>query len=358
MAAPPASVFRGTLRALGARRRAIPAALVTTALLSAEWLATRSLPALAVDLLLVAAFVLAAPASWRALCGAGGAGVVAVGGTLGPLARHAAYVALGAALVAAIGVALPRALGLPGTYVTEPASIGVVLALFLVGGWGLGRDIDLEAGFEAANRRAGAMAIAAERSALLALRAQLDPHFLFNTLNAIAEWCREDPLVAERAIVRLATLLRAILDGVPQPSWPLRAEVALWEQLLALHAIRDEDRYRFTLDAPDPLPEAWVPPMLFLPLVENAVTHGPAAGHRGEVRVRVRERGPSIEVRIENPGAYAGRRAGGHGIALVERRLALAYEGSATLDLRAEGGATVTTVSFPRRPLAEEILPR
>ncbi len=302
--------FSATLRALAARRRALPSAMVLAALLSAEWLATRSAAALLVDLLLFASFVLACPASWRALGAPPRTGLALIAG-------HAAYVVVSAALVGAFGVLLPRALGLPGTYVAEPASVGLVLVLFLVGGWGLGRDIDLEEGFLAERHRAAALAVSAERAELLALRAHLDPHFLFNTLNAIAEWCREDPLVAERAIVQLASMLRAMLEGVQRPSWPLAAEVSLWGDLFALYAIRDKDRFRFSFDAPDPLPDAGVPPMLLLPLVENAITHGPAAGHEGEVSVRVRAAGASIEVRIANPGAYAGRRQGGQGIAVV-----------------------------------------
>lgn len=343
--APPTRVILGTLRALGAPRRAIPAALVLAALLSSEWLGTRSFAALAVDLLLFVAFVLSAPGSFRALCSPGGG-----------LAGHAAYVAIGAGLVGGIGVALPQVIGLSATYVVEPASVGVVLVLFLVGGWGLGRDIELEEGFEAARHRATELAISAERAQLLALRAHLDPHFLFNTLNAIAEWCREDPVVAERAILRLAATLRAILDGVKRPSWPLQAEVSLFRELFALYEIRDRERYRFSIDAPEPLPEATVPPMLFLPLVENAVTHGPGAGHRGEVAVRVRDDGARIELRIVNPGAYAGRREGGQGLAVVERRMALAYEGAATLELRPVDGTTITTAVVPRRPLREEAL--
>ncbi len=151
-------------------------------------------------------------------------------------------------------------------------------------------------------------------------------------------------------------MLRAVLEGVRRPSWPLSAEISLCGELFALYEIRDRERYRFLIDAPDPLPEASVPPMLFLPLMENAVTHGPAAGHQGEVVVRVRGEGDGIEVRIVNPGAYAGRREGGQGIAIVERRLALAYEGRATLHLSAEGGNTVTTARLPRRPIHEEAL--
>jgi hypothetical protein len=340
-----ASLVPGTLRSLGVPRRTIPAALVLAALLFTEWQTTHRGAAIAVDLVLFAAFVLVAPASWRALSRRG-------------LPGQAGYVAIGVVVVGVLAVGLPRALGLAGTYVADPASMGVVLALFLVGGWGLGRDIDLEEGVAAERGRAAALALSAERAELLALRAHLDPHFLFNALNAIAEWCREDPVVAEGAILRLATMLRAILEGVRRPSWPLSAEISLCSELFALYEIRDKDRYRFLLDAPDPVPEALVPPMLFLPLVENAVTHGPAAGHRGEVVVRLRGEGDGIELRIVNPGAYTGRREGGQGIALVERRLALAYEGRATLDLRAEGGTTVTTARLPRRPLHEEVLSR
>ena len=117
--------------------------------------------------------------------------------------------------------------------------------LFLVGGWGLARDIELEAGFSAERQRAERLAESAERASLLALRAQLDPHFLFNTLNAIAEWCREDPAVAEAATLRLASMLRTMLTGIRSATWPLATEIALAQSLFDLYAIRDRARFRF-----------------------------------------------------------------------------------------------------------------
>jgi len=90
----------------------------------------------------------------------------------------------------------------------------VSLALFLVGGWGLARDIDLDARLRAAETRAVELTRAAEAAELLALRAHLDPHFLFNTLNAIAEWCLKDGAVAEEAVLKLSAMLRTLLDGV------------------------------------------------------------------------------------------------------------------------------------------------
>jgi LytS/YehU family sensor histidine kinase len=240
--------------------------------------------------------------------------------------------------------------------VLDPGALGLLLVLFLVGGWGLGRDIDLEQGIESAERRAERAALDTERARVLAMRAQLDPHFLFNTLNAIAEWCRQDPALAERATLQLAAMLRAILDGSTQPSWPLAREVALLEQLTALYAVRDPERYRFVLRVPQPIPDVEVPPMLLLPLLENAITHGPAAGHAGEVVVSIGVHDGAVELVITNPGAFAGRREGGHGIAMVEKRLELAYAGAARLTLRAVESTTRTEVSMPLAPMAAEAL--
>jgi LytS/YehU family sensor histidine kinase len=276
---------------------------------------------------LFVAFCLVAPAGYRLL--ARSTGSVWLG--------HLFYVLLCATTVFGV-VALARSgLGLAWTYVVDPSSLGILWVLFLVGGWGLARDIELEAGFVAERQRAERLAESAERAPLLALRAHLDPHFLFNTLNAIAEWCREDPAVAEAATLKLASMLRTMLGGIRSPSWPLATEIELARSLFDLYAIRDRARFRFRIDAPDPLPDVQVPPMLFLPLVENAVTHGPSAGHSGEVVVRLRRDTDAphvLEIEDRESQRFGGRRAGGEGIAMVERRLALAYGGRARLSRR------------------------
>jgi LytS/YehU family sensor histidine kinase len=259
-------------------------------------------------------------------------------------------------LVGSLGWALPNALAMASPYVLESSGLPVVAGLFAVGGWGLGRDIELEARFEAERDRAGKLATEAERAELLALRANLDPHFLFNTLNAIAEWCREDPEVAEQATLELASMLRTMVEGIHTPSWRLDDELALARSVFELHAIRDRARYAYRVDLPAQLPDARVPPMLLLPLAENAITHGPAAGHDGEIVLRVEVEGSRVTIRLENPGPYAGRREGGQGIAMVERRLALAYGDDARLELSREGAQTRALLSIPVRPLVEEKL--
>jgi hypothetical protein len=322
----------------------VPLGLLLIGLVSAEWLATDSGAALALDVGFFLAFCLAAPAGFRLL--APNTGSLGLG--------HVLYALLCAAIV--LGVAALARLGLGWTYVVDASSLGILWVLFLVGGWGLARDIELEAGFVAEQHRAERLAENAERASLLALRAHLDPHFLFNTLNAIAEWCREDPAVAEAATLRLASMLRTMLGGIRSPSWPLATEIALAQSLFDLYAIRDRAKFRFRLDAPDPLPDLDVPPMLLLPLCENAITHGPGAGHSGEivVRLRVETASPNVlRVEIENPGVFRGRREGGEGIAMVERRLALAYGGRAKLSFGGDRERTLTCVAVPTRSSAE-----
>jgi LytS/YehU family sensor histidine kinase len=198
----------------------------------------------------------------------------------------------------------------------------------------------------------------AEHSRLLALRTQLDPHFLFNTLNAIAEWCREDGEVAERATLRLSDMLRTILDASRVPTWPLERELALCRMLFDLHAVRDPGAFevRWTMD--DLPAGVSVPPMILLPVCENAMKHGVGAGHRGPIEIGARTCGgdlrSGVELWVDNPGPYAGRREGGEGIASVIQRLALAYDGAASLVVEGRGDRTRATMILPgARPLED-----
>ena len=331
-------LFRHTLAALALPRRALPIALVTAALASAQWWFTRTAAATGLSLGMALLFVLTAPAAWRALFPTGQA-------TTAP--RLLAYLGV-AALPPALGALASGPMGLGGSFLTVGINIAVIAALAAVGGWGLGRDIEMEAGLEAALARAEALARQAEQAELLALRASLDPHFLFNTLNAIAEWTREDPLVAEAALLRLSELLRELMAGVRAPTWPLARELSVARAVWELHAIRDPERFRHSWELPEPLPAVQVPPLFLLPLVENAVKHGPAAGHDGLLRL-VLAPGTPLCLRIENPGPYSGARDGGEGLSLARRRLALVLP-AARLDIRGEAGRTVVEVHLEAPP--------
>jgi two-component system, LytTR family, sensor histidine kinase AlgZ len=296
--------------------------------------------ALALGIALCLAFVFVAPVSWRLLLPEGVVGP-------GAWVRLVLYTAIGAGAVLSVGVAVPRLFGIGVTFLTARVSLAICLALFLVGGWGLGRDIGFEHRLERERARADALAREAERAQLLALRAQLDPHFLFNTLNSIAEWCREDGVVAERAVLQLSAMLRSVLGGVKAPSWPLGQEIELVETLFSLHGLRDPDLFELRRDIDPAIAAVAVPPLILLPLAENAAKHGPCAGHRGLITLEARRDGAQIVVTLENPGAYAGPRPGSSGLPNLERRLALAYGGAATLKIGGVGDRTRVELRMP-----------
>lgn len=329
------SVLLDSWRALAAPRRLAPIALVAVGLVGTELWATRHLATAATLALFVLLFVAFVPAGWRWFRRSPDA------------LRGSAYLALGIALV--LGASLgPVALFGEQPYVAHPPAMAALLTLVLIAGWVLGRDIELSSDLVRAQTRGESLERAAEDARLLAIRQHLDPHFLFNTLGAIAEWCREDPAVAERALLELSRMLRTLFDGIQAPLWPLRRELELLLALHRLHALRDDERYRIESEL-DEAPATEVPPLLLLPLFENALTHGSAAA---PLRLSVDADDGALTVRIWNAGAYAGRRDGGTGIATTERRLALTYGDRGGLRLRSverQGVAgTEASVTIPR----------
>ncbi|MBI5546412.1 MAG: histidine kinase [Deltaproteobacteria bacterium] len=336
----PAQTVRETVRGLVAPRRLIPILLVCLPLLVAQGHFSRSDGAVGLGLALCLAFVFVAPVSFRLLLPEG---VLSTGAWL----RLLLYAVLGAAIVFGLGLGIPEVFGMGASFLTAPVSLAVCAALFLVGGWGLGRDIGFEHGLARARARADALAREAERAQLLALRAQLDPHFLFNTLNSIAEWCREDGAVAERAVLQLSAMLRAVLGGVKAPAWPLRQELELAETLFALHRLRDPELFELRQEVDASLCEVQVPPLILLPLAENAAKHGPCSGHRGVIALAVRREAAELVVTLENPGTYAGPRPGSSGLPNLERRLALAYGSAAQLQIGKAGERTRVELRVP-----------
>lgn len=342
MIPPEPSIIRSTLRALLEPRRLIPILLVSASLVVAQGSYSRDPLAIPLGVVMCALFVVVAPVSWRVLF------PERIDLRHGGI-RLLLYGTIGAGVVLTVGVVVPRVFGMGRTLLTAPSSVLVCLALFLVGGWGLGRDIWFEHTLARANAQVVDLAREAERTQLLALRAHLDPHFLFNTLNAIAEWCREDGETAERAVLQLSAMLRTVLAGVQAPTWPLADELALLETLFSLHRLRDPDALHLVRRVPAVVPEVQVPPMLLLPLAENAVKYGPASGHRGEIvlEVQVAVDDGRLVISLGNPGRYLGRRLGGTGLETVERRLALAYDGQAMLKIAGVDDRTVVEVTLP-----------
>jgi two-component sensor histidine kinase len=166
---------------------------------------------------------------------------------------------------------------------------------------------------QAARREARLEAQLAE-ARLDALRRQLDPHFLFNTLNAVSALVERDPRGVRRMIMRLSELLRHSFEGARDAEVPLRAELALLNRYVEIMQVRFQGRLTVETRVDDPALDALVPSMILQPLVENAIKHGvERATGAGEIRIegersgdelvlRVRDNGPGISESAAEPG--------------------------------------------------------
>lgn len=191
---------------------------------------------------------------------------------------------------------------------------------------------------------AGRLATELAQSRLLALKSQLQPHFLFNTLHAIVTLLNEDTLSAEDMLLRLSELLRAFLEDYDGQEISLERELELLDLYLGIQRVRFKDRLSTQLYvAPEALRCA-VPSLLLQPIVENAIRHG--IGRRvgaDRIEIECRREGDSlcIDVRNQNStlqthgadGAGAGDGAG-HGIGLSNTRLRLRELYGAAAQLR------------------------
>jgi two-component system LytT family sensor kinase len=190
-----------------------------------------------------------------------------------------------------------------------------------------------------------------------ALRAQLHPHFLFNSLNAISALMHTDVARADRMLARLSELLRIAIDTSSTPEIRLIDEVEFVERYLEIEQMRFGNRLDVRVDLPSETYNALVPNMLLQPLVENAVRHG-VAPHPGRGRVEIRaERDGArlgITVRDSGKGMSDEEPNGGHregvGLRTTRARLAKLYGDAQQLSLvNIPGGGFETRVTLPFR---------
>lgn len=198
---------------------------------------------------------------------------------------------------------------------------------------------------------------------LRALRYQLQPHFLFNTLHAIVTLLDEDKLSAEDMLLRLSELLRAFLEDYDGQEIPLRRELELLELYLGIQRRRFKDRLTTRIHVAPDVMDAAVPSLVLQPIVENAIRYG-IGQHVGEdcVEIDCRREGDMlcIDVRNYNSTLDEGGQAGGHGIGLSNTRLRMRElygdHASLRLDLIVPRGVACR-LRLPYRDLDEDALP-
>jgi len=197
--------------------------------------------------------------------------------------------------------------------------------------------------------REGALALHAHHAELQALRAQVHPHFLFNSLNTVSALIGYAPDKAREACVLLAEYLRGTLRAQEQVLVPLGDEWALCERYLKVEALRLGERLQVEVDLDVTARDCLVPSLLLQPLVENAMTHGVAlVDEPAPLRVFAQRRAGRLSIRLENGLDPAPRqRDGGLGLANVRARLAAQYGDDATLRIEREPERFIVVLDLP-----------
>ena len=186
-------------------------------------------------------------------------------------------------------------------------------------------------------------------SRLMALQARIRPHFLFNTLNSVLGLIREDPKRAEAMLENLADLFRAVMAD-SRALVPFSQELELAKAYVAIEEIRFGPRLRVNWACDAAPADAWVPPLMLQPLVENAVLYGVAPLEAGAlISVEAYQEDLSLIVFVRNPIAEDAQIREGNRIALdnIRERLALHFDVEARLKIDAVNGEFVVGVRIP-----------
>lgn len=189
---------------------------------------------------------------------------------------------------------------------------------------------------------------------LQALRMQMNPHFLFNTLHAVSSLVERDPHGVRRMIARLSELLRYTLEGGSEPEVPLREEIAFLDRYLEIQRIRFQGRLEVEKEIAPEVTDALIPNLILQPIVENAVKHGASKTEgTGRVRIQARRAGNRLSVSVSDNGPGLDddtlpQEQRGFGLRNTRERLEELYGDAFELTFvsPAEGGL-IATISLP-----------
>ena len=184
------------------------------------------------------------------------------------------------------------------------------------------------------------------------LKGQINPHFMFNSLNNIRALMLEDTERSREMLTRLSDLLRYSMTITEEKEVALKEELEVVHDFLELNKVQYEDRLRYSIDMDPSLSEVRIPPMIIQILAENSVKHGIAnRPGGGKVEVEVQKKGDSLSIEVRNSGTWnlAPKKGESHGIGLpnIRRRLQIIYGQDATLHLREENEKVIAEINIP-----------
>jgi LytS/YehU family sensor histidine kinase len=192
--------------------------------------------------------------------------------------------------------------------------------------------------------------ILAQEAELKALRAQINPHFLFNSLNSISALTTQNPAAARAMTLRLADFLRRSLRVGAEELIRLEEEVSLAMNFLEIEQIRFGSRLSVDRRISEPCRDCLVPPLILQPLVENAIHHGIAQlVDGGTIRLQAKWSGSVLRIRLENPidTDRPRSRRSGFGLENIRKRLKAIYDTDADLRTEEKDGCFTAELSLP-----------
>jgi signal transduction histidine kinase len=181
---------------------------------------------------------------------------------------------------------------------------------------------------------------------LALMQAQVEPHFLFNTLANVQHLVETDPAAAARMLDSLIEYLRAALPQMRESATNLGREVDMAKAFLDIQRVRMGSRLAFRIDVPEPLKERAFPPMMLISLVENAIKHGvDPCCDSGSIMIRAEEAGGRLKVSVSDTGeGIKPKKGGGVGLTNIRERLKALYGSSARLVLEENAPRGVVAV--------------
>lgn len=245
---------------------------------------------------------------------------------------------------------VPRFAGLPAKLPKALPILWVLAVLLYLASVGLNYAILATEQAREAERRQLESQLLAQEAELRALRAQLNPHFLFNALNSISALTSADPKKAREMCVLLSEFLRRSLAMGERSAIALKEELDLVRNYLAIEQIRFGARLEVAWEVAEGALPAQLPPLLLQPLAENAIKHGISGlTEGGSVHIAVRSLGDRVDIAVENPfdPDQPAKKGLGLGLRQVRQRLQGRFGSRAAVETRVTQGHHKVLLSFP-----------